>query len=286
MLVWEPLLGGLRGKNNSNRPELLSLVTDIPVTASSERTNLDEELKSPRPSAYQLYLVTTAMLESKEICGGIIKSAVYGDSFCLKNPRNCSSASHKVNKHESFLANTVYIVGLTTTTRRAYRPNTHHYTIETENQDLGTVMRLIDDSNVNLTGECTFDEAIHEFQRFVTGFVRNIQQRLAELARKDALSLSDGSGDLDDNSRLNLGSDIEIEHMTTALESITGRSKGDKNDGYRGSVDTKSFIKKLIKKDISRVSVKDEESSFESDKDPDLVDERLIREAREIGHNY
>ena len=215
--------GGLKGET-SNKQSLLSLITDSTVVASSNSFKNEEAMKSPRPSSYQLCLLSKAMYESNTVCGGTIASN-YGDAFCFKERKECQSKTHMTVKHKSMNTDTVYIVGTSNTgssTIHAYLPERYHYFLGYEGEyDDEFILNLINHSNEALDGITSFEEACNQFNSFVHAVMANVCNTVIASLKKKSSELNDDFTDSKSEDILDLGEELEIEHMRSALEELS-----------------------------------------------------------------
>ena len=218
--------GGLKGEETSSRSKLVSLVTDPSAAVASYRTKQEVPLKSPRPSIFQLCLVTEEMLDNDDVCGGVINSSSV-DSFCFKSSNDCGAASHKTKKHSALVRNTIYIIGnaKTGSSMKAFLPSKYVYTIGPNDPDINVVLLRIADANLSLVGTHTFEDAVGSFISLVA-LLHDLGQKKSIGKTRKSLGLSD-----DDSDKHSIKTDPEIVKMQSVLDQASKSPQND-DDSY------------------------------------------------------
>ena len=154
--------GGFTGEKINDG--LLSILVDSKVVSATRKPSST----TPRNVVYQLYFVTTDMIASKDICGGIIGSIKY-DAFCGKSVESCSAKSHLEKKHTMLKGNTIFIIGKSTSLRsnasdKIINPNQYH--LEIKREHINIARKLIMISNEKLYSSKSLDKAYSVFNQF------------------------------------------------------------------------------------------------------------------------
>ena len=165
--------------------EVLSLLTDSQVVQTSSK--VQDTIVTPKNLHYRLLFVSKKMLDTNQICGGIINSSVFAECACAKTVKECSTASHKMQKSQFVFPNVVYIAGSTSKNKlgnpKLLNPDQHAYPI-TEEEDIASALACIDTVNAKLENESSYELAEMEFQHFKETHVVNMKDRIFKEAHE------------------------------------------------------------------------------------------------------
>ena len=173
--------GGVTGEKNE---KLMSVLVDSRAVSSSKKSSSGS---TPKSLAYQLYFITSHMIDSNDICGGKISSKLY-DVFCGKSVSTCKTKSHQNNRHSWCKENTVFIIGRsnsvgTTSSEKIINPEQYHIHIPLEHYN--QARKLLKTFNGKLFAVRNYEKACLVFNEFCKEFLLDTHIGLDETRALD-----------------------------------------------------------------------------------------------------